>query len=581
MKAFSHRYAFLATLVIALVGCGGGGGSGFSGITLTGVAATGAAISSGTVEAKCKTGTGTATSNTDGSFEIKVSNGVGPCMLKAVDPTTNTTLYSFVEQGATAVNINPVTHLVVANVLSDDPSTAFTQFSDAVSNKITATNISTGVTNIRAATQAIGTDADMTGVDFMKGSMKAATSSQAGDDTDKKIDALMASLIASNKKIADLTTEIKAVKSKDEAASKINAVVGNAKTALEGCPYVRSGKIWVLDIHGADPLGLEMDFTAGSMKMTIPSANFSADVALKKDATGNTIPCAFTSTIDGNTLEIRVSEGGVGAWAIPSTNRFGITVPQQTNSSLKDVNFAGTYPAMAFLNIQSGFQFAFPMKFVLDAAGKMTAYSCDTSKSNTTPACNTEFPNQNLDIGTCSIQAGIYSCAFKTGGSAKAVLYTTGSQTTLFMTVNGIAVDTNSANGLVAMTKLTPSILPSVGQELAAGADWVVDSLYTGAPSNPFTLSTYPSGKRKVLSVDKSTNSFKYSYASVDGSIPTFNLTRYQNPETGIAYTTSDYENYISMGSPTGWSLAAGKPNGSGATNSSFYDFSIYIRAKR
>ena len=67
-------YAISALICgFVLTGCGGGGGGGsssssVSSLSISGVAATGAAISLGTVDAKCATGTGTATTNADGSF---------------------------------------------------------------------------------------------------------------------------------------------------------------------------------------------------------------------------------------------------------------------------------------------------------------------------------------------------------------------------------------------------------------------------------------------------------------------------------------------------------------------------------
>jgi hypothetical protein len=73
--------AFISTtLSVLLVACGGGGGGSTVGtnFSITGTAATGAAISSGTVEAKCKSGTGTATTNYDGTFTVDISNGFLP-----------------------------------------------------------------------------------------------------------------------------------------------------------------------------------------------------------------------------------------------------------------------------------------------------------------------------------------------------------------------------------------------------------------------------------------------------------------------------------------------------------------------
>lgn len=108
----------LACLVLGgsalLTACGGGGGGGGgSALTLQGTAAKGAPLV-GTVTASCKTGTGTAVSNLDGSFSVVVSNGVGPCLL-AITPTGGATLYSVTSgSGATqTANITPMTNLLV------------------------------------------------------------------------------------------------------------------------------------------------------------------------------------------------------------------------------------------------------------------------------------------------------------------------------------------------------------------------------------------------------------------------------------------------------------------------------------
>ena len=106
----------LASLVLGgsalLAACGGGGGGGGSALTLNGTAATGKALV-GAVSATCKAGSGSGTSNLDGSFTVLVNNGVGPCLLsiKAGDST----LYSVTSgSGATQTgNITPMTNMLV------------------------------------------------------------------------------------------------------------------------------------------------------------------------------------------------------------------------------------------------------------------------------------------------------------------------------------------------------------------------------------------------------------------------------------------------------------------------------------
>ena len=108
----------LAALVLGgsalLAACGGGGGGGGgSALTLKGTAAVGAPVV-GAVSATCKSGTGTATSNADGSFTVVINGGVGPCLL-SITPVGGATLYS-VTSGSGAVqtaNITPMTNMLV------------------------------------------------------------------------------------------------------------------------------------------------------------------------------------------------------------------------------------------------------------------------------------------------------------------------------------------------------------------------------------------------------------------------------------------------------------------------------------
>jgi hypothetical protein len=339
----------LVLITAGLTACGGGGGGGAgtaaSSITLQGVAATGAAISGGTVDVKCKNGTGTATTNADGTYTVTVADGAQPCILRAVDPVTKVELFSIVESGGTTANITPVTSLVVANTLGDSPSTAFASFNSTVHDKITSANISSAVTRVQAATAAIGSDADMTGVDIMKGSLTAATDSAGGDANDKKIDALMAALTAADKKITDLTEQLKTATTSNAAASGLTTVVGDSKYSLANCPYARSGDVWAINFAGAAPISYNADFN--NMVLTKLSNNTTSAINFKRDGSNNAIPCAFTSTIGGVATEFRVSEGGIGAWT--QATDFGLVVPVQKTKLLTDASMVGTYPALAFI----------------------------------------------------------------------------------------------------------------------------------------------------------------------------------------------------------------------------------------
>jgi len=562
----------LSISLLALAACGGGGGGGSSSadLTLSGVAATGAAISGGAVEVKCKTGTGTATTNSDGSYTVTITSGVGPCILKAVDPITNTTLYSFVEAGSTSANINPITQLVVANVLSDDPANSFTAFSDAVSSKITSTNIASGVTTVSAATATLGTDGDMSGVDFMKGKMTAATGDTAGDSTDKKIDALMAALASSDKKIADLTAQLKSATTSNDAATKMNTLVGNAKYSLPSCPYARSGNVWIMDMVGLAPIGFKLDFNDPSnMKITNIASNSVSAINVKLDSSSNTIPCAFTSIVNGGLVEYRISEGGIGVWIQASSNDFGLIIPQQKFNSLTDKSFVGSFPSMAFVQEKTlHFRAALPINFRVNSSGELKAYECDLTKS--VPDCLNEISDTSPDTTTCTpISNGTLDCTSPDGMAATAVLYTSGSQTSIFMAVTNMNSGSYRYGGLIVMTKAATMTLPSVGAVSAAGSAW-----YAGVEPSSSTVSSGTTSQSTVETVTRSTNSYT---TSSTGSSTIY--TRYINtPAAGFAYAkTASGIKAVGIGSPTGWSIAIVE-----APPGQVYDgWFAYVRAKR
>ncbi len=565
MKAFKCTLA--ATSLALLAACGGGGGGGGGTVTnsiaLQGVAATGAAISGGTVDVKCKNGTGTATTNSDGTYTVTVVEGAQPCILRATDPVTKVELFSIVESGGTTANITPVTSLVVANALGDSPNTAFQNFSQALHDKITAVSIINAVERVKAATAAIGPDADMTGIDIMKGTFKAATDSAAGDEKDKKLDALMAALTAADKRITDLTNQLKTATTANAAASGVSSVIGDAKYSLGSCPYARSGNVWVLNFLGAAPVSFNADFN--SMVLKRLSDNSRSEINFKRDSLNNVIPCAFTATISGVATEFRISEGGIGAWT--QSRDFGMVVPVQKTLQLTDPSFAGTYPSVAFLREKtSGNRAGFPVRFEIDSNGGMTAYQCDMTKAK--PDCLSSVDVSSADPISCTpLSNGAFSCTSAKGLTATGILYVTGSQATMFMSITNMNVSTYRFGGLMVMTKAAKMSLPVAGTARTANSSW-----YTGVDSGRTTVVTGGTSASVVESVDAAGNSY---ITSSSGSTVTF--TRFINtPANGLLFSRSSASEFLTLGSPAGWSVAMAK-----AAGTDFDGWYTYIRAKR
>ncbi len=535
-----------------LVACGGGGGGSstptLGNFSITGTAATGAAISNGTVEARCKNGLGTATTNYDGTFTVDINNGRLPCILKAVDPVSNLQLHSVIEDGASKANITPLTELVSANLLGDSPSNAFANFTSDAQGRISSAGILSSVTKIQAATSAIGSDADMTGIDLMKGTLRAATELAAGDATDKKIDALMATLAAADKKVSDLTNLLKAATSTNEAASGLLSVVGSSIDSLANCPNARSGDVWVFGIVGGAPLAYTADFK--NMRLTKKSTNTTYAISQVLDSSGRTIPCAFSSTISGVNYEYRISDGGLTIAYTPTGGM--LIIPAQKSHRFTDASFAGTYPAMAFIRGKtSNLRFALPIRFELDSNGKLTGYSCDLSKA--IPDCLTAVDTSDKDEVNCVANAdGTYSCSSATTGlQATAALYLTGSQATMLMSITNMNIGNSSYEGMIVMTKAGKVSLPSVGMSSPAGATWNIGS--SGS-----TVTTSYSYETKVSAINASNNSF-----SSTSLIPGYDFVTSEHyldaPAKGFIYSENNVSKAIQLRSPSGWSVAANK----------------------
>jgi hypothetical protein len=102
-----------STAVATLVGCGGGNSAPVYG--LTGVAATGLAITDAAVTVTCLSGSATSTTSATGFYGVAVTNGVGPCLVK-VAKVGVPTLYSIsppTSTGSAIANVNPISNAIV------------------------------------------------------------------------------------------------------------------------------------------------------------------------------------------------------------------------------------------------------------------------------------------------------------------------------------------------------------------------------------------------------------------------------------------------------------------------------------
>ena len=200
------RTALIACLIAAsalLSACGGGaGGSSPAGVTpdvasvaLSGTAAGGLAIAGATVIAKCQSGSGTATTASDGSYQLNISGGSPPCVLEVINPADSKKLHSLAVGGGVTANITPLTEMLTARVLGSEPSTFFAAFDAATAARaITTSSVQGAQADV---TLVLNGTVDTSGIgSFTSTALAAATSSNAagGDAQDKLLDALKTKL---------------------------------------------------------------------------------------------------------------------------------------------------------------------------------------------------------------------------------------------------------------------------------------------------------------------------------------------------------------------------------------------------
>lgn len=568
------RLFLLSIAFFALAACGGGGGSSSSSassdLVISGVALTGTAIDAGAVQVKCQSGTGTTTTGSDGSFTVTVTGGARPCLLKVTDPISSTDIHSLLESG-TVANISPVTDLVVSNTTGVTPSTAFTNYTTAIQSSITSAKVAQAITVAQKTTESLGTDADMTGIDPLKISIKARQGDTAGDATDKKIDALMAALAASDKKISELSELLKSATTSTVQAST-KTLVGDAQYSLTNCPAARSGDVWSLDFEGSDPMPWNVNFSTLLMKDLTSNLSYAIQSVTEQ---GVAVSCAFKSTVTikgvSASMEFRISDGGVSGWKLtnPTTGKstFGIAVPKQPTRKPTSTEFGGTFPAIFFINIQgSTTRTAAALKYTIDSSGNIAAALCDTTNV-ASPTCTGSVPNSAKSLSCTDATAGYLSCQSSDGlTKAKAVLYASPGQAMMLMSISQMPLlEGGTGYGLVVMNKAPASdSLPKLGDISPSGWYASIDTTNT-VKSGLAPIST-------ITKLDTSTKTYEATIPTYDGVFKTYT----NNPSLGFRLQTYKTYKSVFIGSPTGWLLSAGK-----GTDSTNMDWTIGIRDKQ
>jgi hypothetical protein len=287
------RAAAMAVLAASVAACGGGGGSSDgptpTTLTVSGTAATGAAIAGAAIDVKCASGTATGTTQADGNYSVSVAGGAWPCVIR-VTAAGGAPLHSMaVGSGiAATANITPLTQLFFASLFSADPSDAYARFNEAFVATITSAAVTSAQAQVVALLRLAGVDFSALG-DLLSAPLKASTPGVAGDAYDQALDTLATTLAGSGNTLATLTT----------------AVV-NASTTASPNPVATLPAELLL--RPATPTCAAM--RSGTYRLITPTSN-----ATMADQTS-------LAVFDATTLRITRADGSTGTWTANGACRF-------------------------------------------------------------------------------------------------------------------------------------------------------------------------------------------------------------------------------------------------------------------
>lgn len=483
----------LAVVVVAaggLAGCGGSsdGPAVATALTINGTATRAAAIGGKTVEAKCKSGTGSRLSEVNGSYSLNVDGGTWPCLIRVTDDEGTLHTVAAAPALATATtataNITPLTQQVVANLAAADPAPYYATFGASAAATVTPVAVAAAQTAVVAALKASGVD--LTGVELISGPVTPAYT------------AALTALPGTPLLPGDLLL----------------------KAAARNCAALRSGNYRVVfpavNTALADQYG----------KITINAATLG--LIFTDGSTGTWAengPCRYSD--DGGKTDIVVSPAGVIVARTTenngATHHIAIGIPEQSHTLAE---LAGSWSAIGINGGNNGLYTGAAFSHTTDAAGVLTAITfCGDSPNWDVKTTCVAVPNgtvtfrANSDGGFDSIENG------RVGGRAFA--YRAGGGELMIVSID-------SDGSLSVSTKQRSNGLPAVGTistswNLAQGEQLTSPSAVT-ATSNT------------VVSTDAAAASYVRSQRTVGGTndSPHPETLFANNPRNGYTFRAAD-----------------------------------------
>jgi hypothetical protein len=484
------------------------------------------------------TGETNTTTDEDGNYKATIDGGEAPCVLQVTDPISKLTLHSLAEKDSTRANINPVTELVAATLFRQVPLEVFTRFSQADSERVVSASVREATERVRSAVGELIGGSDFAQIDPLRVKMAAASPAKAGDAFDRKLDVLMTTLTASGKRLDAIASSLAARTTADEVREALLREVGAARQSVASCPYVRSGRFWVLSASDL-PLPLSVNATPDDQgRYLISDARSSVAryfATEQRNTEGTVIACFFKLvSMDGRISgDMQIASSGLGGYRLfLGQGRWdaGIVVPSSSEIPLSDRALTGDYGALVWIStppqITGG-----AARFNVRADGKVTGFLCDLLKVS--PDCTTAVIPDD-DQAQCKLaDFGSIDCS-STDFAATVIPFVQGPRVMAFYVFTRISVAgmPKNSRAIAILSKSVPLRMPSQTGQISP-VFWQVSSTSGGSvSSSPFTTPT------SVIALDAA-NSRYTTRALLPQSPQTFTV-QLNKPTEGMSLTTND-----------------------------------------
>ena len=509
MKMTMTNAGWALALTAALTACGGGGGGGGgagtagtaatpaaavqNAITLSGTAATGAAMAGAEVSLRCQGGSGSGTTSATGTFSVTVAGASLPCMLRAT--SASTTLYGLATgsgQGSATANVTPLTHLIVSTAARRDLAALFAEFG--------ATSL--GDNQLATAKAAVAALLAGAGIDIVADAPLSQTFA-VGDALDRKLDALQTRLSTGGATLADLAASLR-----DGAADMAKAQL--KAPPIAACPHLRDGNYQSVFSDGASGM-LTIDFGTRTASQWISTAAGGRAHGGAITLSG-TQACQFSfNGLDGRVYSAAASQQGIFVLR-DSTGPVGISFPMQ---KLAVADLAGAWNTIEYSSTERGFG-----TLAIGADGSVVARECAANAD----ACTTQtLASRLVPVARANPWAGgaalpdTFAVLAPGSTTMGVVTHAYRSPAGGMFLVSGVPGD-----GLLFASRQIALALPAVGRVVQS---WTAEQ--TAADVSAFSY-----GGNRITAVDAATGSV--TRANLGDGLSQYRL--YNKPRDGMRY---------------------------------------------